>query len=122
MPCRYAARFLAVNGAGALSAALGLARPPFSVIRFALAALEAATRACGPAGCELALGWWAPALTQLPSGAKEDAAVAGQEAGAGDSIGGRDGNGQQGAGSVKPEPMEEEKYKQPISQQDEVGC
>lgn len=62
---RYAARFLAVNGAGALTSALGLARPPGSVIRYAMIALEAATRACGAAGCEIVLGWWAPPLPQL---------------------------------------------------------
>ncbi len=54
-----------MNGAGALTAALALARPPVSVIRYAIAALEAVTRACGPAGCEVALGWWAPPLPQL---------------------------------------------------------
>jgi hypothetical protein len=66
--CRYAVRFLAVNGVGSLTAALGLARPPFAVIRYALAALEALTRACGPAGCEVALGWWAPPAAQLADG------------------------------------------------------
>jgi hypothetical protein len=65
--CRYAARFLAVNGACSLTAALALARPPVSVIRYAIAALEAVTRACGPAGCEVALGWWTPPLPQLKS-------------------------------------------------------
>lgn len=50
---RYAAHFLAVNGVGVLTSVLALARPPFQVIRYALAALEAVTRACGPAGCDV---------------------------------------------------------------------
>ena len=52
---RYAMHFLVANGAGALTAALALARPPFCVVRYALAALEAVTRACGPAACEVLL-------------------------------------------------------------------
>lgn len=50
---RYAAHFLAVNGVAVLTSALALARPPFQVIRYALAALEAVTRVCGPAGCDV---------------------------------------------------------------------
>ena len=53
LACRYAAHFLAVNGVAALTSTLALARPPFQVIRYALAALEAVTRACGPAGCDV---------------------------------------------------------------------
>ena len=57
--CRYAAHFLAVNGVAVLTSVLALARPPFQVIRYALAALEAVTRVCGPAGCDVspALAW-----------------------------------------------------------------
>ena len=50
---RYAAHFLAVNGVAVVTSCLALARPPFRVLRYALAALEAATRVCGPAGCDV---------------------------------------------------------------------
>ncbi len=64
MCARYAAHFLAVNGVAVLSSVLALARPPFQVVRYALAALEAVTRACGPAGCDVSRF---PALSRVLS-------------------------------------------------------
>ena len=55
--CRHATHFIAAQGHLALASVLSLLRPPKSVVRHGITAMELLTRSAGALACEAAFGW-----------------------------------------------------------------